>query len=120
MVARYIEQYERTGNVVPIVFERLLGRFAHRFKACEVDDRIDVVRSEYLVERFAIEDIHLIERELFRLTRDLANATDSLFARVGKIHDHVIALLEQFNTGVTSDETRATGYEDRLICGRGC
>lgn len=48
MVARYIEQCERTGNVVPIVFERLLGRFAHRFKACEVDDRIDVVRSEYL------------------------------------------------------------------------
>lgn len=48
MVARYIEQYERTGNVVPVVFERLLGRFAHRFKAREVNDRIDVVRSEYL------------------------------------------------------------------------
>ena len=99
-----------------------MRRFTHRFKTCEVDDRIDIVCSKDLTECFTIKDIHLIERELFRLARDLTNTVDGFFARVGKIVDHnyVVAFFEQFNTRVTSDETCATCYQDRLICRGGC
>ena len=117
MVARHVEQYQRTGNVVPVVLKRLFGAFAHCLEAGEVDDGVDAVLGEGALARLAVQDGGLHELQLIGGSAgELADAVDRYQAGIGQVvqDNHVVALLEQLDAGVAADEARTAGNQDGL------
>ena len=117
--ARYVAEYERAGNVVPVVLERLGNALANGFIAGEVDYGVHLVRGEDVFERLAVEDARLIELQAIGLRAlcdagDGANAVERDLARVAQVvnHDDGVAAIEQLHAGVAADEAGAAGDED--------
>ena len=114
--AGHVAQGQRAREVIPVVFQRLLHAFAHGLEAGEVDDGVHVVLGEDAVERRAIEDVRLVEFQAVVVCRqagDLSHPVKRELARVAQVvhNDHVVALIQQFDAGVTSDEPGSARYE---------
>ena len=114
--AGHVAQGQRAREIVPVVFQRLLHAFAHGLEAGEVDDGVDVVLLEDALECKPIQDVSLVENEsvvIRRKSRDLPDAVECELARVAQVvhDDHAVALLQQFDAGVTSDEPGSARYE---------
>ena len=114
--AGHVAQGQRAREIVPVVFQRLLHAFAHGLEAGEVDDGVHFVLGEDAVERRAIEDVRLVEFQAVVVCRqagDLSHPVKRELARVAQVvhNDHVVALIQQFDAGVTSDEPGSARYE---------
>ena len=104
---RRLAQHEGARHVVPVVLERLLNALAHGLEAGEVDDGIDVVLGEHAVERFAVEDAGLVERQsIIADAGDGPHAVERNLARVAQVvqHDHAVSPVQQLDARVAADE----------------
>ena len=90
----HLAESEGGIDVVLVVFERLLDRFADRLVSGEVDDRVDFVFREDFFEFFPVADIGDIERRA--PAGKTANPADRFNTAVRKVvDDHNIATLAQ-------------------------
>ena len=101
MQFHYLQQGNKAADVVAVVHERFLHRFAHRFAGCKMDDAYDV--RELVEDVVQVHEIAAIDIREVRFTTD--NRRDSVqdvYRRVGEVvHDgNVVALLHQFDHGM--------------------
>ncbi len=119
MRPRHVAQRQGSGDVVPIVFQRLLHAFADGLECGEVDDGVDVVRGKDPLKRLPVEDVGLVKRQAVALgvcigAGDGAHAGHGLFAGIAQIvhDDHAIPLVKQLDAGVGSNEPGASRHQD--------
>ena len=92
------------GEVVAVVFERLLNRLAHGLRRREVDHRVELVLFEDLAESSPVAAVDLDEGNVH--ARDLAHAFDGVEVAVRKVvvdDHHVVAGVDEFHGGVRAD-----------------
>ena len=97
------DDVHKRGEVVAVVFERLLHRLAHGFRRCEVDHRVEFVLFEDLAESRPVAAVDLDEGDVH--AGDLAHAFDGVEVAVRKVVDdhHVVAGVDEFHGGVRAD-----------------
>ena len=87
MTAHHVDQHKGTGNVVLVVFPRLLYALAHGLQAGKVDAGIELMRRKYTFEPFAVADIHLTERN-FGNADNFRHPPQRLRIAVAQVVDH--------------------------------
>ncbi len=102
MIAHGLAKSDGGKQVVVVVFQRHLHALAHGLQTGEMDGAADVVLGEYSIQRAAVPDVRLIEREL--LARDLLHALHRLFTAVYKIvyYGHIVSVLQKKYAGVAA------------------
>ena len=108
------EEHKGAVEVVVVIFDGFLHALAHRFKPREVDDGVKRVLREDALHHGAVADVRIVKPDLF--ARDLLNAAERFFARIGKIVDDydAVAALQKFHHGVAADVARAARYQNVL------
>ena len=107
VLPHHIEQDQGVDQIVGVVLKRLADALAHGLEAGEVDDGIDVVLGEHAVERFAVEDAGLVERQsIIADAGDGPHAVERNLARVAQVvqHDHAVSPVQQLDARVAADE----------------
>ena len=109
--AHEIEQVQCSRDIVVVIFQRLLDRFAHRFKSCKMDHCVDLVLFENLFKVVVIEHITFIAGE--GLPCDLLYGTQCVGRGVHIVihHNNVKTIVEQLHTGVGTDKSGAAGHQ---------
>ena len=104
VLAHYVNQNESTVHVVLIVLQRLCAALANSLETGKVDTCVELVLVEYLLQTFAVADVHLVEGNL--LADNLCNALQRDRRRVVQIVNNycLVTSLGQFNQGVASDK----------------
>ena len=99
----HLQKAQRGDEVVLIVPQRDLHRFADGLEACEMDDRKDLVLREDPAQRLRVADVRFEELHFFAAERFDAVHNERL--AVDEIVDdrHVVSLFEQRDAGVASD-----------------
>ena len=97
------------GDIVVIVFQRLVDRLTHCLQAGEMNDRVDLFLFKDRVQLLPVQNADLIEPDL--LSRDLRDPVQGLAAGVYQVVDDndLIPGVQEFNTGVASDKAGAAG-----------
>ena len=116
------EQIDERQQVVAVVEQRFLYRFAHCLAGCEVDNTLDArVILEELAQRLDVGTVGLYESGAH--ARDAFDAIEHLDVRVGQIVDdnNFVACVLQFYGRVGADVTRSPGnqnlsfHDDRCV-----
>ena len=110
VIGHGLQQREGGVQIIAVVLQRLLHRFAHGLEAGEVDDGVEIALLEHLLQRGTVGHVHPVKGR--GAAGDAADARYHVFGAVAEIvgNDHVIAGLEQLHRRVRADEARAAGY----------
>lgn len=105
VIAHRLEQYERTHEVVVVVFDGLGDALAHGLEPREVDDGVDGMFLKDAVEHRTVADIRLVEGKPF--ARQLLRAGERLAAGIGKVidDDGLVAMPQQLHQRMRADES---------------
>ena len=108
------QERQRGVDVVAVIEERFLYRFAHCLQTGKMDDSIDVVFLENRFQLFAVLDIDFIQ--LYRFSGDLLHTLYCLRAAVGIVvgNDNLETGIQKFNRSVTADVSGAACKQDRF------
>ena len=109
VVGHGLQQRQGGVQIIAVVFQRQLHRFAHGLEAGEVDDGVEIVLLEHLLQRGTVGHVHPVKGR--GAAGDAADAVRYVRGAVAEIvgNDHVIAGLEQLHRRVRADKTGAAG-----------
>jgi hypothetical protein len=108
----HLQGVDQAADVVGVVGQRLLGRFAHRLEGREVHHRVDAVLAEDGVHGRGVADIGLLEHH--RPAAQGLDAAQHLGRAVGEVVDahDVKARRLQREPGVGGDVAGRAGQQD--------
>ena len=108
----HLAEGECRVQVVVVVFERLLDRFADRLVSGEVDHRVDLVFGEDLFELFAVADVGDVEDRF--APGEAVDTADRFGAAVREVvdDDDAAALTQEGQGGVGADVSGAAGQKE--------
>src|SRR5208282_492513 len=111
-LAHRLEQRHGPTDIVMVIEQRLGDGFAHGLETGEVDHGGDGMRSEDATQRSAVANVGALENR--RVTCDAADALDDERMTIDEIidDDDAEASAEEFDAGVRTDISGATGDED--------
>ena len=112
VTAHLVAENERAGDVVGVIFHRLLHGLADRFQTGEVDNGIDRLAVKQVPDLLPVQNIRLIKHRTF--PGDRLDAVDHLAACVKQVvqnHD-LVALIQQLHACVASDITGPAGNQN--------
>ncbi len=118
LLVHRFQQVGRAADVVLVVLQRDLNRFAHRLEAGKVDHRIDFFLPEQQINRFGVAQVGQVKLDVFA-GQFLHPAQGIGFGVAEVVDDHdLVARFEQFDAGVGADVAGAAGDEDGFAHGR--
>ena len=111
MLAHYIEQHERTVDIIIIILPRLLYTLANGLQSCKVNAAIKAVLRKNLFQGLTVADIRFIKRN--SLTGDFFDTLQRKPAGVDQIiHYHnAVTSAEQLNDSMRADKAGAACYQ---------
>ncbi len=112
MALHGLQQHERRGEVVAVVFERVSDRLAHISKGGEVQHSLGLVLRKHTLHQTGVRHVALDERHARRGQR-LAVAEDEVVE-----HHHALAAFMQARHCVRADVARAARHQECAFCFR--
>ena len=115
MFSHDIQECQRTGDIVVIVFPRLVHGFADCLEAREMDDCVRLLRVKYTVQCFPVPDVRFIERNF--LSGNGLDSADDLRACVVQVvqYDRFMPRVLQLDHGMASDKACTTSHQNCLF-----
>ena len=116
MCLRALDHVHKRLQVVPVILKRLGDRLAHSLETSEMNNSVNLVRSEQELGRDSIAEIHLDERNILP-SGDLLHTLETCHVAIGHIvgDNHIVPSLNKLNSHVTANESGSTGHQNALI-----
>ena len=112
MLLHALAEHQGAGDIIVVVFQRFMHRFAYRFESGKVDDGINLLFFKDAVDGRLVQQVCLIKNRAN--AGDFFDAVEDLRLGVGKVIDDndFFAGVDQLNDGVAADKSGSSGDEN--------
>ncbi|EJX02305.1 hypothetical protein EVA_09588 [gut metagenome] len=112
MLLHALAEHQGAGDIIVVVFQWFMHRFAYRFESGKVDDSINLLFFKDTVDSRLIQQVCLIKNRAS--AGDFFDAVEDLRLGVGEVIDdnNLFAGVDQLNDGVAADKSGSSGDEN--------